>query len=238
MTFPSQHRVKPRSTNPLGRLNKEVKRRADGVGRYILPLEGCPVLPTPERGQHRPPHRRCPPRAERRVATPAPLHADRRHGRAQDSSRRAPIPHRRNRRRGMTDGRQPTPQISTTLTDATDLCAEGMRIARKTVARLMKESGLRPPRRVRLCLGRRIAGTGSASRRTRGNGTPGRRRPTRSGSPASAMVRPAQDGSTGPRSKTWPRWRSSAVGCRIASRPASPSTRRARPYEIAGPLPA
>lgn len=30
MTFPEQHRVKLHSTNPLERLNKEVKRRADG----------------------------------------------------------------------------------------------------------------------------------------------------------------------------------------------------------------
>ena len=33
MTFPVQHRVKLHSTNPLERLNKEVKRRADEIGR-------------------------------------------------------------------------------------------------------------------------------------------------------------------------------------------------------------
>jgi transposase-like protein len=32
MAFPAQHRTKLHSTNPLERLNKEVKRRADGVG--------------------------------------------------------------------------------------------------------------------------------------------------------------------------------------------------------------
>jgi len=38
MDFPAQHRTKTHPTNPMERLNKEVKRRADGVG--IFPNEG------------------------------------------------------------------------------------------------------------------------------------------------------------------------------------------------------
>jgi putative transposase len=41
MDFPVQHRTKLHSTNPLERLNKEVKRRADVVG--IFPNEGAIV---------------------------------------------------------------------------------------------------------------------------------------------------------------------------------------------------
>src|SRR5207253_6872771 len=41
MGFPAQHRAKLHSTNPLERLNKEVKRRADVVG--IFPCEASIV---------------------------------------------------------------------------------------------------------------------------------------------------------------------------------------------------
>ena len=45
MAFPSQHRMKLHSTNPIERINREVKRRADMVGMF--PNEASITRPDP-----------------------------------------------------------------------------------------------------------------------------------------------------------------------------------------------
>ncbi len=53
MNFPAQHRTKLHSTNPLERLNKEVKRRADVVGLPSRSATSCWVNPADLRASRR-----------------------------------------------------------------------------------------------------------------------------------------------------------------------------------------
>ena len=74
MGFPAQHRAKLHSTNPLERLNKEVKRRADVVGIFpseasIVRLIGAVLLEQNDEWQLRPRYMQLEPMAE--LASPA-----------------------------------------------------------------------------------------------------------------------------------------------------------------------
>lgn len=74
LSFPRQYRTRLHGTNPIERLNKKVKRRADVVGpRAHSRTDGIRAL-DPERGHHHAPDRRRPLRAERRVADLKPLY--------------------------------------------------------------------------------------------------------------------------------------------------------------------
>lgn len=65
MTFPKEHRAKIHSTNPLERLNGEIKRRTEVVGLRGLTPPSATVLLASQRGRHHPPRRRNPARAKR-----------------------------------------------------------------------------------------------------------------------------------------------------------------------------
>ena len=74
MGFPAQHRTKLHSTNPLERLNKEVKRRADVVGIFpsessIVRLIGAVLLEQNDEWQLRHRYMQLEPMAE--LASPA-----------------------------------------------------------------------------------------------------------------------------------------------------------------------
>jgi len=71
MTFPKEHRAKLHGTNPIERLNGEIKRRTDAVGpRAFLRTDGRNALDS-ERRCHRPSRRRTPARTERRMGRSA-----------------------------------------------------------------------------------------------------------------------------------------------------------------------
>jgi transposase-like protein len=74
MTFPREHWPQIASTNPLERLNGEIKRRADVVGLRGLTRPSATVLLAPQRPRRRPTGGGPDARAERRVGGQPPLH--------------------------------------------------------------------------------------------------------------------------------------------------------------------
>ena len=106
MDFPAQHRTKLHSHQPAG--TSEQGGQAPRRCRRHLP----------QRAVHHPPDRCRPARAQRRVAAPAPLHADRgRNGRHMPPLTLVPSQIATVGR--MTNGHLNSTRISTTLTDVT-----------------------------------------------------------------------------------------------------------------------
>lgn len=98
-----------------------------------------------------------------------------------------------------------------------ELEARGHAIDRKTVARLVKENGIRPRRGPSaVCRSAPTAAIPTASRRPCPIATSRRQGPTPSGWPTSPTSRRTRAGSTWRRRRTWPRWRSSAGPCPTA----------------------
>jgi len=162
MTFPARHRTKLHKPNPLERLNKEVKRRApprsaDRVSsrdrmKGLLAFHRRRHLP--QRGEHRPPHRRRPSRGQRRMATAAPIHAGRSDGRTRRNRRRCPV-HDDQRQGRMTMAAPVTPEIDTSLTDMTcrnlSLCVDALKSITKDAEKVRPQCrvagrALRPAR--------------------------------------------------------------------------------------------
>lgn len=120
MSFPRQHRTKLHSANPIERLNKQVKRRADVV--EIFPNGGD----LPQRSLYHAPDRRRAVLAERRMSDRQPLHDGRSLCTNRQRGDRPHSQHYRESRLIMSSGH---PGIYSTLTDVTwpprSLCGRG-----------------------------------------------------------------------------------------------------------------